>query len=71
MNNDFRAQLTSQTGLGRPGGAASRGSSPKVNQGVGSGFAAMENALLKTKKPDPKKLAKGGGKQFKTQAGGQ
>lgn len=65
------AQLTAQTGLGRPGGMASRGSSP-VSPTPGSKFAGMENAMLKQLKPNPKLLAKGKAtRQFKTKASGK
>lgn len=50
------AQLMSQTGMGRPGGAASRGSNSAPG-GKGKGWASMENALLKKKQPNPKGLA--------------
>lgn len=61
------AQLTKQTGLGRPGGAASRGSTPSVAT-PGRGFAAMENAMMKTLKPNVKKLAPTKGRQVKKAA---
>lgn len=67
------SQLMSQTGMGRPGGTASRGSSPAVKS-KGSGFAAMENALLKSgvKTPAQAKRVTGGGpgRQFGTVAAG-
>jgi len=64
------SQLTSQTGMGRPGGMASRGST-RVKGDQGSGLAAMQNMLLKLKRPNPKQLAPGSrGPQFSTQAGG-
>lgn len=67
------SQLMSQTGMGRPGGMASRGAQPKVSS-RGSGFAAMENALLKggIKTPVQAKKAAGGGpgRQFGTKASG-
>jgi len=50
------SQLMSQTGMGRPGGAASRGSS-SAPASKGKGWASMENALLKKKQPNPKGLA--------------
>lgn len=52
----IKAQLSSQTGMGRPGGAASRGSTTAPG-GKGKGWASMENALLKSKQPSPKGLA--------------
>jgi hypothetical protein len=52
------SQLMGQTGMGRPGGSSSRGSS-RVKGSQGSGFAAMANALLKGPKPNPKQLAPG------------
>ena len=65
------AQLLTQAGLGRMGGAASMGSKPNVMKSPGSGFAAMENTLLKGAAPDPKSLSGGGsGRQFFTQAAG-
>ncbi len=65
------SQLTAQSGLGRMGGAASMGSTPKIKSDVGSGFAAMENTLIKGATPSPKALSGGGsGKQFFTQAAG-
>jgi hypothetical protein len=64
------SQLMSQTGMGRPGAAASRGST-KVRGDKGSALAAMQNALLKGPRPNPKQLAPGSrGPQFSTQAGG-
>ena len=58
-------------GMIRAGGMLSSGSAPNpMAASKGGTFAALENALLRTKKPNPKKLAKGGGKQFQTQAGG-
>lgn len=64
-------ELFKPSGMGRAGGMTSKGSMPNpMAASTGGKFAAMENALLKTPKPNPKKLAKGGGKQFKTQAGG-
>lgn len=55
----------------RAAGIPSSGSKPNpMAASLGGRFAAMENALLRTKKPDPKKLAKGGGQQFKKQASG-
>lgn len=49
----------------------STGSAPNpMASSLGGSFAAMESALLKTKKPSPKKLAKGGaGQQFTNQSG--
>ena len=65
------SQLENQSGLGRQGGAASKGSVPNIMKGTGSGFAAMENTLLKGVAPDPKSLAGGGsGRQFYTKASG-
>jgi hypothetical protein len=64
------SQLMGQTGMARPGGMASRGSQSAMSS-KGSGFAAMENMLLKLKRPNPKQLAPGSrGPQFSTQAGG-
>jgi hypothetical protein len=64
------SQLMGQTGMGRPGGSSSRGST-RVKGDQGSGLAAMENMLLKLKRPNPKQLAPGSrGPQFSTQAGG-
>jgi hypothetical protein len=65
---NMMAQLQSQVGLGRPGGIASRGSSP-VGSTPGGKFSAMENAMLKKLKPNPAKLAMGKKtRQFKTVA---
>ena len=73
LNANVRSQLASQMGLGRPGGAASRGSNP-ASSTKGSNFAALENALLKkgVKKPaDAKKVTAGKpGRQFFNQASG-
>lgn len=55
---NMTSQLMTQQGMGRPGGSASRGSTP-VPSSVGSGFAALEAGLLKKKKPPVKKLAPG------------
>lgn len=67
------SQLMSQTGMGRPGGAASRGVKPAVKS-KGSGFAAMENALLKSGVKTPvqaKKVTAGPpARHFNTQASG-
>jgi hypothetical protein len=67
------SQLMSQMGLGRTGGAASKGSTP-VSKSKGANFSALENALLKkgVKKPaDAKKVSGGGpGRQFFNQASG-
>jgi hypothetical protein len=65
------SQLSSQMGMGRPGGAASKGSMPSVMKSSGSAFAAMENTLLKGATPNPKSMAGGGsGRQFYTKAAG-
>lgn len=61
------AQLQSQVGMGRMGGAASRGSTPVPNS-TGRGFAAMENTLLKSMTPDVTKLAKTKGRHVKKTA---
>ena len=67
------SQLMSQMGLGRPGGAASRGSTP-LKKEKGANFSALENALLKkgVKKPgDAKKVTAGQpGRQFFVKAAG-
>lgn len=64
------AQLMSQMGMARSGGIASRGSNSAMSS-KGSGFAAMENALLKGPKPNPKKMAAGKpGRQFFTKSAG-
>jgi len=64
------SQLMGQDGMGRPGGMSSRGST-KVQGSKGSSLAAMENMLLKLKRPNPKQLAPGSrGPQFNTLAGG-
>ena len=67
------SQLMSQTGMGRPGGAASRATKTPVKS-RGAGFAAMENALLKggVKTPAQAKSVTGGGssRQFNTKASG-
>jgi len=66
---NIMAQLQAQVGLGRPGGAASRGSSPLAST-PGGKFSGMENAMLKKMKPNPTKLAMGKKtKQFKKDAG--
>src|SRR5260370_13365743 len=66
------SQLMGQTGLGRPGVMMSSGSAPSIMQSTkGSGFAAMENTLLKGPKPAPKALSGGSsGRQYFTQAAG-
>ena len=67
----INSQLDTQTGLGRQGGSASKGSTPNIMKGAGSSFAAMENTLLKGAAPDPKALSGGGsGRQFYTQSTG-
>ncbi len=58
------SQLSKQVGLARPGGMMSKASNP-VSISKSGGYAAMESALLKAKKPSAKKLAPGGGKQFR------
>lgn len=67
------AQLMSQTGLGRPGAMASRGSKP-VQSSKGSKFAALQNALLKRGVQTPslaKKVSAGKpGRQFFVKAAG-
>lgn len=67
------AQLMSQTGMGRPGGMASRGSA-SVSKGKGGGFAAMEQALLKSgvkNTAQAKKVTAGSpARQFNTKASG-
>lgn len=55
-------QLLTQTGMGRPGGMASQ-TSTKVPATKGSGFVAMEAALLKAGKG--KKTVGTPGKQFR------
>lgn len=73
MKPNVSAQLMSQVGLGRPGGMASRATKPAVKS-RGSGFAAMENALLKGGVKTPaqaKKVTSGGpARHFNTQASG-
>ena len=67
----INSQFNSQSGLGRPGGAMSKGSTPGVMKGAGSSFAAMENTLIKGAAPDPKALSGGGsGRQFFTSTAG-
>jgi hypothetical protein len=69
MANNIMSQLRGQTGLGRPGGMASSGSTP-LSPNTGGRFAAMENAMLKQLKPKPKALAQGKStRQFKKGAG--
>lgn len=67
------SQLTNNSGMGRLGGAASRGSTP-VRGSQGSSFAAMEGGLLKSGVKTPaqaKKVTGGGaGRQFGTKAAG-
>lgn len=67
------SQLTSNAGMGRLGGATSRGSTP-VRGSQGSGFAAMEGALLKSgvkTTAQAKRVTGGGvGRQFGTKAAG-
>lgn len=71
MKPNIAAQLGSQMGMGRPGGMTSKVSTPVMGGTPGKGFAALENALLKGPKPNPKKLAKGkAGRQFFNQAAG-
>ncbi|SRR5216684_5018580 len=64
-------QLASQMGMGRPGGMMSKASRPVMGGSPGKGFAALESALLKGPKPNPKSVAKGkAGRQFFTKAAG-
>lgn len=69
----IKSQLSSNSGMGRLGGAASRGSTP-VRGSKGSAFASMEQGLLKNgiKNPGQAKRATGGGpgRQFGTKAAG-
>src|SRR5262245_28574109 len=64
-------QLSRPKGLSRMGGAASRGSTA-VPASRGKNFDAMEGALLKSKKPNPKKLSANPqpGRQYFTSAAG-
>jgi hypothetical protein len=65
----MRSQLSKQTGMGRPGAAASKGSTP-VRTSVGKAFASMEAAMLTTDRPNPKALAPKDSPHFRTQAAG-
>jgi hypothetical protein len=64
------SQLTVPGGLTRLGGMASRGSAPGVASPIAPApkVSAMENAMLKTMKPDPKKLFKGKSQAFNKSA---
>src|SRR5215469_12751764 len=67
---NLSTQLMSQSGMSMPGGMKSQMSKQPVS-GRGKGFAAMENALLKSGKPNPKKVTAGKpGRQFFNQAAG-
>ena len=55
---NISSQLKSQTGMGRQGGMASRGSTP-VPASKGSSFAAMQSMLNQLKRPDPVKMTLG------------
>jgi hypothetical protein len=68
----INAQLMKASGLSRPGGMASRGST-SVPASKGKGFASMENMLLKSKKPNPKALSANPkpGRQYSTSVAGE
>lgn len=65
------SQLSSQTGMGRQGGASSKAST-STGKTKGSTFAAMENMLLRGNAPNPKSLSGNPqpSRQFMTQAAG-
>ena len=66
---NVKAQLQTQTGLNRIGGAASRGSTP-IAPDIGSKMTAMQNAMQKQLKPNPTKLSMGKkARQFKKSPG--